>query len=188
MKTQIDFEFIQQLEGCRLTGYVPDPEKSMSGVTIASGFDLGARREQELLKAFPGDLALKLALYAGLRNQAAVSRLARYPLTITSPEAVQINLYAKEQASELLTMRWASEEQRHCEFVELPPECQTVIASVAFQYGQLKTQTPKFWYQVTSGDWYGALINLRGFGDRYKTRRNKEADLLESWLSKPEKR
>jgi type VI secretion system secreted protein VgrG len=37
----IDFSFIGQLEGNKTEGYVPDPENSNSGVTIASGFDIG---------------------------------------------------------------------------------------------------------------------------------------------------
>ena len=38
----IDFNFISKLEGGRKTkGYVPDPEGSRSGVTIATGVDLG---------------------------------------------------------------------------------------------------------------------------------------------------
>jgi GH24 family phage-related lysozyme (muramidase) len=53
-----------------------------------------------------------------------------------------------------------------------------VVASVAFQYGDLSRRTPNFWRQVTSGDWDAALNNLRHFGDKYPTRRNKEADLL----------
>ena len=40
----IDFTFIEKLEGYRLEGYVPDAENSQSGVTIASGFDLGQRQ------------------------------------------------------------------------------------------------------------------------------------------------
>ena len=54
-----------------------------------------------------------------------------------------------------------------------------MIASVSFQYGvALNRRTPNFWWQITNGDWDGALANLRNFGDRYDTRRNKEADLL----------
>ena len=64
-------------------------------------------------------------------------------------------------------------------FHDLSDECQTVVASVAFQYGRLEVATPNFWRQVTTGYWLAALENLRDFGDRYPTRRNKEADLLQ---------
>ena len=72
-------------------------------------------------------------------------------------------------------------------FEALAAECQTVIASVAFQYGNLSTATPNFWRQVTAQDWSGALANLRNFGDRYKTRRAKEADLLEVFVKEKQK-
>ena len=39
----IDFDFIKDREGFETKGYVPDPEGSQSGVTIASGFDLGQK-------------------------------------------------------------------------------------------------------------------------------------------------
>ncbi len=37
----IDFKFIEKLEGSARKGYVPDPDNSKSGVTIACGFDIG---------------------------------------------------------------------------------------------------------------------------------------------------
>ena len=43
-KPHIDFAFISSCEGGqRLKAYVPDPEHSESGVTLATGFDLGCR-------------------------------------------------------------------------------------------------------------------------------------------------
>ena len=56
----------------------------------------------------------------------------------------------------------------------------TVIASVAFQYGKLEKETPNFWRQVTNDDWGAAVKNLRNFGDRTPTRRNKEANYFEA--------
>ncbi|WP_367180818.1 pesticin C-terminus-like muramidase [uncultured Shewanella sp.] len=34
-----------------------------------------------------------------------------------------------------------------------------MIASVAFQYGNLSIRTPHFWRQVPKGDWFAALEN-----------------------------
>uniref|UniRef100_UPI0039B4D0CC pesticin C-terminus-like muramidase n=2 Tax=Pseudomonadota TaxID=1224 RepID=UPI0039B4D0CC len=49
MSYEVDYEFLSKLEGgCRTGGYIPDLEKSKSGVTIATGFDLGARNEDDL--------------------------------------------------------------------------------------------------------------------------------------------
>ena len=68
-------------------------------------------------------------------------------------------------------------------FSNLPSEIQTVIASVTFQYGiNLNLRAPKFWKAVTAQDWNKTLSILRNFGDKYGTRRNKEANLLEALI------
>lgn len=174
----IDFNFIAELEGFETVGYVPDPDGSNSGVTIASGFDLGQRSKHELLTMLPKYLAEKLIPYLGKTKYLAVDYLKAHPLSITTEEAILINEVAHSQSVNQLVKSW-EQSQACCKFSELS-ECKaTVVASVAFQYGDLRRRTPNFWRQVTSGDWFGALRNLRHFGDKYPTRRNKEADLLE---------
>ena len=67
MPDKIDYKFIGELEGGRLTkGYVPAPTVSRSGVTIATGFDLGQRNENDL-KSLNLSVGLidKLKPYAG---------------------------------------------------------------------------------------------------------------------------
>ena len=65
-------------------------------------------------------------------------------------------------------------------FVDLPPQAQTVIASVSFQYGVgLNIRVPKFWKSVISQNWVETIKLLKAFGDAYPTRRKKEAALLE---------
>jgi len=65
-------------------------------------------------------------------------------------------------------------------FDDLPAEAQTVIMSVSFQYGaNLSVATPKFWKAVLSQDWKEVSKLLKAFGDVYKTRRNKEAALID---------
>lgn len=178
----IDFSFIQALEGNTCEGYVPDVDNSQSGVTIGCGFDIGARSEEELCTAFPAELAAKLVPYAGLKKHDAVAQLQAVPLHLSEEEVTQINRHSKHQAVQRLQSQWNACEEVCMPFDALPDTCQTVVASVAFQYGSLLTRTPNFWRQVTRGEWRSALDNLRHFGDRYPTRRNKEADLLESWL------
>ena len=82
--------------------------------------------------------------------------------------------FAKTKAIEDLSRKWKAETGQ--EFSELPKHKATVIASVAFQYGDLKSETPNFWRQVTNDDWDAAEKNLRDFKDRYGSRRNREAD------------
>ncbi len=171
----IDFNFIVNLEGCELNGYVSDAENSQSGVTIASGFDLGSRGWGDI----PDTLKPILSKYCGLRGQSALNYLKRNPLTITTMQAKILNEYAHKEALNRLLDAWYSD----VDFESLSIEIRTVIASVAFQYGSLAVKCPNFWKQVNESDWLGALANLRNFGDRYPTRRNKEADLLESRLN-----
>lgn len=173
----INFNFIQELEGYSLTGYVP--VFGHSGVTVASGFDIGQRSIDELDDAFDLDLVSKLEYYVGLTRIDAELELERNPLVITNGEASVINEYAHKQASDRMLDEWCG----NVPFDSLSSECQTVIASVAFQYGSLSLKCPNFWNQVTNGDWYLAHENLRNFGDAYGPRRNKEADLLGLWMN-----
>jgi hypothetical protein len=68
-------------------------------------------------------------------------------------------------------------------FDALPSECQTVIVSVAFQYGDLARRAPNFWRQISEQRWADAVANLMDFGDRYPTRRRREAAVLRSVLA-----
>ncbi|WVH05484.1 hypothetical protein KKJFFJLC_00030 [Vibrio phage vB_VpaS_PGB] len=174
----IDFAFICKLEGFETVGYVPDPDGSNSGVTIASGFDLGQRSKHELIEMLPSYLAEKLIPYIGKTKYLAVDYLKAHPLSIKAKEAIIINEASHKQSVDRLVNEW-DRSGPYCKFSELSKEKATVIASVAFQYGNLSRRTPNFWRQVTSGDWDAALNNLRHFGDKYPTRRNKEADYLE---------
>lgn len=177
----IDYAFIAEMEGYSLKGYVPDLNYSRSGVTIGSGFDIGQRDKAELMRDFSADLATKLMPYANKTGATAQLALELQPLQLDENEVETINTVAHRQAEQNLRASW-DEEHTFCEFDQLSSICQTVIASVAFQYGYLPARAPNFWYQVTQGDWEAALANLRDFGDRYPTRRNKEADLLARFM------
>ena len=178
----IDFSFISELEGGRQTkGYVPEPDTSRSGVTIATGVDLGQMGESYLQQLdLPEALKVKLSPYLGLIKFDAVEILETQPLELTSNEAEQIDKSVKQRFVNSLAEKFQNETNRS--FEDLPIGVRTVIASVAFQYGDLSFRTPNFWRQVTTDDWQGAYQNLRDFGDDYSTRRNKEADLLRESL------
>jgi hypothetical protein len=70
MPDKIDYDFISKLEGGRqTTGYVPDTNTSQSGVTIATGFDLGQRNENDLIALnLPQSLIDKLKPYLGKKQ------------------------------------------------------------------------------------------------------------------------
>ena len=178
----IDWNFIGGLEGGQsLTGYVPDPTGSMSGVTIATGVDLGQRSVDDINALnIPDALKVKLVPYAGLKGQDAANYLAQKPLTITQDEASALDQAVQTPLVNQLRSNYDAATSSGS-FDGLPDQAQTVITSVATQYGPALSQaTPTFWAKVTAKDWPGAVQELRNFGDSYPTRRNKEADLLQT--------
>ena len=180
--SNIDWDFISQREGgSRLTGYVPNAEGSKSGVTIATGFDLGARNVSDL-KGLSKSLIEKLTPFLGIKG-ASAQEVAKN-LNVTGPEAKSIDELSKKQAVDGLKAKWQAATGES--FDSLPKNKATVVASVAFQYGDLESETPNFWRQVTNDDWNAAEKNLRDFGDDYRTRRNLEADYFVGGLSEEE--
>ena len=131
--SNIDWNFIKTLEGNNLVGKVPDAEGSKSGVTIASGFDLGARNLADL-SGLPEEIINILKPFLGFKGAEAEEIAGN--LRITSEQAEVINEFSKKEATELLSKRW--KKATGTEFSELPMNKATVIASVAFQYINLK--------------------------------------------------
>ncbi|QLF87985.1 putative pesticin domain protein [Pelagibacter phage Hroenn EXVC015P] len=174
--SNIDFNFILEQEGFETKGYVPDAQNSKSGVTIASGFDLGARALKDL-DGLPQDIIDLLTPFLGFKGAEAEEMASN--LQVSEDQAKTINQFAKSEAILNLKNKW--ENSTNTSFDDLSTEQATVLASVAFQYGDLEKRTPNFWNQATSGDWVGAYKNLLNFGDRYKSRRLNEAQLL--WSS-----
>ena len=173
MKTyNIDWEFIASLEGNELKGYVPSDN---SGVTIASGVDL-KEKDRSFFEhlGLPETLINKLEPFFSLSGMEAKAEAPK--LNISAEEGLLLNEAIHGKYANIIADKW--EKATGNSFSTLSAEQQTVVASVAFQYGDLETQTPNFWKQVTSGDWEGAVTNLRDFGDAFNTRRNKEADYL----------
>ena len=177
--SNIDFDFILKQEGFETKGYVPDAENSNSGVTIASGFDLGARVLEDL-KGLPQDIIDVLTPFLSLRGAEAQEVASN--LNVSEDQAKIINEFAKSEAITNLKTEW--ENTTGTSFDALSKEKATVLASVAFQYGNLEKATPNFWKQTTSGDWEGAYNNLLNFGDRYDSRRKNEANYLFPTLKK----
>ena len=182
MAENIDWKFIANEEGeMILKGYVPLPDKSKSGVTIASGFDLGQHNEYDLkgLK-LSADLTKKVKPYLLLKKKDAVDFLAKNPLTITEAEASEIDTALKKKLVPQLKNRYlnSSYNKTKTNFDDLPGQAQTVIASLSFQYGDLNSTRQTFWEAVSKQDWAEAVKILRSYTD-YKPRRGREADLLD---------
>ena len=184
MPDRIDYSFISGREGGRATiAYVPAAAVSSSGITLATGFDLGQRSESDLVQlGLNGALVARLRPYLGVRGVAAQQLLAGSPLTISGADADDIDRAVMSEHVTRLEQKYimATANTKRIRFFNLPSEAQTVIASVAFQYGvNLDVRAPRFWRAVTAQDWPQAVSELRTFGDTYPTRRRLEADLLQ---------
>jgi len=178
----IDFSFIMEQEGFKQNIYVPRDEGGVkalgkSGPTIASGFDLGQRNLADLA-GLPPALISKLEPYLGLKKQAAIDFVKANALNITEEETAIINSFAKDQETGRLIKLWNKTSKTP--WGDLTSEQATVVASVAFQFGNLSIKAPTFWGHVTKGNWDMAIGELRNFGDKTPSRRNREADYLES--------
>ena len=182
----VNMDFIEDREGFKIIGYVPDAEGSKSGVTIASGFDLGARKLSDL-NGLPEEIINKLEPYLGLKGNEAISKAKQ--LKITREEGRIINKFAKKESLQKLEKKWNKDSE--IKFNELSTEQATVLASVAFQYGssfKRKDGTQMNFYKLAlDNDWQGVYDELVDFGDRYPTRRKEEAKLLFEYLKKNKK-
>ncbi|WP_234383838.1 pesticin C-terminus-like muramidase [Paracidovorax avenae] len=160
---------------------MPAANVSKSGVTIATGFDLGQRSENDLKNlGLASNLIEKLKPYLGSKGADAKKLVETTPLTISAAEAESIDKATKASHIASLKLKYDSATTDKKHFIDLPAQAQTVIASVSFQYGvNLDSATPKFWKAVTEQDWTEAVKLLKNFGDVYPTRRGKEAALLE---------
>lgn len=181
---QIFHEFIEEVEGSSLVGYVPNDEggRNISGVTIGMGYDLGQQSWVGLKSlCLPGDIAESLEPYLGVKGGAAKALLKAHPLSLLKEEADILNkkvidFYAGRLAGVYNT------DSSGILFDSLPPQIQTAIFSVNFQYGDAKRRCPKFWSHVVSQRWLAAVEELENFGDKFESRRRKEAALIKTVL------
>lgn len=179
----IDWRFIQALEGLRTRGYVPDHGSSQSGVTIGSGVDLGHWSVDQLRRRrVPEPIIRRIRPYLGLRGDDAIEVAGE--LELSPEDADTLSRIIQGDIVDALRQRYGrSQEPGTLRWDYLPSAAATVITSVAFQYGPLLSKrTPNFWTAAISNDWAAMLAELRDFGDRYRTRRNREADHLERML------
>lgn len=183
---EIDHAFIDTLEGGqKLEGYVPQAITSESGVTIASGVDLGSRTEAKLNSlGLDPSLVTRLKPYLGLKKATAKNYEDANPLVISKADADALDKAVKAAVEkELATKYDAAISASAKKFRDLPSQAMTVLFSVEYHYGNLSARTPKFWGMVTKQDWKSAVRELWNFGDDYETRRFKEGDLLSALVS-----
>ena len=191
MPTTNMFDFLRDVEGFKASGYVPQDRRGNpienSGVTIATGLDLGQQDEDSLRRMGLSDELISIFRpYLGLKRGEAQRFLLDNPLRLTAEQATFVEESLMSHDFERMSDLWNStqREEDGIRWDQLDPEKQTVMLSVFRQYGNLPGRTPKFWRSATQGRWNDTVSELRNFGDEYTTRRNKEADLLEAALSR----
>jgi GH24 family phage-related lysozyme (muramidase) len=180
----IDMDFLGAREGFKLDAYVPENKDGTvienSGVTIGTGVDLGSKNAAYFEGLDPNIEGL-LSPYYGKKKKAAQDALVEFGgFTLTEKQAKELDAFVKAKELNALKDRW--NKTSDTDWDDLTTEQATTVASVAYQYGNLATETPKFWKQVTSGDWQKAYENLMNFGDKYGPRREVEAELLRSGM------
>ena len=188
-ETTIDISFIKEEESPGgkpiLIGYVPEVKNDegvvTSGVTIASGFDLGQHNESDLRRlGFDKNMIAKFKPYLGLKGDKA-EKVAE-SLTVTDTEAEKIDSLVLKHSAAVAKKEY---EKSGKKFSELSKAQRTVLTSVAHQFGSYK-KTPSFIKYAKAGEWEKVIEELRhwhGKGskkvDKFKNRRYREAKLLE---------
>ena len=194
--SNVDFDYIvEELEGgVKLKGYVLDPKKfGNSGVTVAGGVDLSDKNLDELEKNLPDELVKKLEPYLGLKGYDDQKKLNEIKLNITKEEAIILNKYIQKDILRTLKKNW--KEATGESFDNLSEEQATVVASVAFIYGNEELKTFDFWDYVTAknqdgeyvGEWMNAYRELMDFKDKSTSineRHKKAAKLLLKFFNK----
>lgn len=174
----IDNDFLVQVEGFETDGYVPQQDgqaMGKSGVTIASGLDLGQHDQKSLRSmGIPEGTISKLTPYLGVKQQNAIDLLATRPLELEEEEALEINRLVKGHYAKAVAKRFNKDSDM--DFQDLPSGMQTALVSVNFQYGNA-AYGHDFWNQMTSGNFMDAIQNLRTWGS-YQGRRDQEAQLI----------
>lgn len=201
----IDWNFIGGEEGGAWTkGYVPtttgqylgtekyDEKKhgtvrGKSGVTIATGFDIGQHNEWDL-KAIGLSEALRVKLKPFLipiQKEKAIAKLEENKgLTLTVEEVKSIDVGKKKKVIENLSTRYnlkVAEKKKTHQFEQLPSAIQTAIASFAFNFGDdvdnPREPAKSFWTLVTDQDFEAAakLLEKQTF---LAKRRKAEAKLM----------
>jgi len=181
---QIDFNFLRRREGKVTYGYVPRDKKGIignSGVTISAGVDLGQRNDADI-KALniPNTLKAKLLPYAGKRLEEAEKFLKLHPLNITLEESDQLEAAVIQK--DLTRAIRVYEEHSRIRFETIPPEAQTVFASLAWNFGIGNLlKMPNTWKLLTSQRWKALAELLNDFPSKQPqldARRKLEAQLL----------
>ncbi|MCL2602719.1 MAG: pesticin C-terminus-like muramidase [Treponema sp.] len=158
----------------------------MSGVTVATGVDLGQQTASGLKAMGVSNATLTvLQPYIGLRKLQALARLREAPFTLTSEQVAEIDHAVHNRYINQAAVLFGREA-----FEAAPKEVQAVAVSLHYQFGTpSRAASPalaKAWEAMQTGDYPKAANCLRN-GDlwseahrMYMGRRRAEAAILEA--------
>ncbi len=172
-----------------LRGYVPMSQGQAignSGVTIASGLDLGQQSKDGLIKmGIPQTVCAVLFPYVGLKRESAITKLSALPLILSRDAADAVDravfrsyLVRAEGMFNRMAGRttWGGD----WKLSDRPKQVQAVVVSLFYQMGESPQKTFGF---LASGDYHAAVAELRDparwGGKYYASRRNAESALIE---------
>lgn len=156
-------------------GYVPEGSER-SGVTIGTGFDLGQQTEETIKNFGFNDQSILDVIKPYIGLQGAQAKEVAPQLKISDEQKQDLDNTVKSYYENNIINQYNSK-KRNYSFDELDPAVQTAVASVGYQYGDLR-RTPKFLETALNNDVEGMVSELRSFNDKFTSRRNAEADYI----------
>lgn len=193
-------QFLSKVEGaCQTQGYIPCHKKpsgtanyrgganphlytamGASGVTIATGCDLGQTSYQTMVEyGLAPAIAELFRYYYGKKKDLAIAALHQRPLIITQAQAEATDMAVHKGYLDRY-VRPAFESASGRRFDALPDQAQAVIMSVCFQKGcgGVRKGCPRLWSYLINAEWSRAATELcTGFSE-YVSRRRQEGRLL----------
>ena len=184
---------ITRWETRSLRGYIPcDPANylggpqeghtpiGVSGVTIATGLDLGQQGLADLKRfGIAGTLQDKLMPYLGRTRYRAMDALNLRPLTVSEAECDTITQGVFADYTRRAAVRYDRAALYGLTFADLPAGAQAVIVSLFYHLGSPARYPEGVWDALIAGNWRRAAKALCADDSRYYRRRRDEA----AWLS-----
>lgn len=181
----IDWNFLQSVEGKENTTYIPMSNGKViqnSGVTVGTGVDLGQQSAARLRKiGVSEDIINKLKPFFGKTKQDAVKARDKHgDVTLSDEEVFAIDEALKRDTLKRVKSWYNKDNKLGQDWSDLSDRQQTVVLSTFYNHGL--DGAPNFKKQVETGDWTGAIENLRNFysskDNELHSRRVKEAQYL----------
>jgi len=184
---RIDLKQISKWEGGQqLVAYIPSQRGTVigsSGVTVATGVDLGQMSEEEINALDISDtLKEKLTPYARKTREHAQAALAKNQLKITQEEADELDAVMSKKIFGRLIRLYNQDSS--VPFHELPANAQTVIASIGWRRGASFGRVINYqalWSAAINQDWQELKTLLNNFPTQSRglmKRCMREAELL----------